>query len=107
MDLILKGTKLPNLPVELPTKVEFLINLQVAKKMCNDCRIFVRGYRSLFPGNGFLPAETNAPEWPLRIRSAFAGDKSLTRNAATSRSNTAGQMLEANPWRTLLRSSCS
>src|SRR5262249_12113547 len=20
---------------------------------------------SLFPGNGFLPAETNAPEWPL------------------------------------------
>ena len=33
VDRILKGTKPADLPVELPTKVEFLINLRVAKTL--------------------------------------------------------------------------
>src|SRR6516225_8112437 len=31
-----------------------------------DFRTSLQKNQSLFPGNGFLPAETSAPEWPLR-----------------------------------------
>jgi CheY-like chemotaxis protein len=39
---------------------------------------------ALFPGNGFLPAETNAPEWPVlagtdyEITEAENGEEALT-----------------------------